>query len=51
MRFDLLCMMAGLLGLAILASCYLFLEETLKEKKGRDPALKPAGVCPDALGV
>lgn len=43
MRFDLLCMMAGLLGLAILASCYLFLEETLKEKKGRDPALKPAG--------
>ena len=32
MRFDLLCMMAGLLGLAILLFCHLCLEETLVKK-------------------
>lgn len=33
MRFDLLCMMAGLLGLGILLACHLSLEESLVEKK------------------
>ena len=32
MRFDLLCMMAGLLGLLILLFCHLCLEETLANK-------------------
>eukprot|EP00438_Fugacium_kawagutii_P022583 Skav216778 [mRNA] locus=scaffold579:82536:84369:+ [translate_table: standard] len=39
MRFDLLCMMAGALGLLILLFCHFALEETLKEKKVGDPTL------------
>jgi hypothetical protein len=45
MRFDLLCMMAGLLGLLILLFCHLCLEETLvKKAESEAMAALPGGI-------
>ena len=39
MRFDLLCFLAGVLGIAVLLVCYSQLEETLPHQKPIDTSV------------